>query len=180
MNLEKHQILDIHEVSPEEFFELIDRNREHLAQGFPTTIRLCSSIQKTAELVETYQEWHDNIKGFSFFIKNKELDKFVAHVNIKNIDQKLKKCELGYFADKDFTGQGITSSAVDHIVTYCFEKLQMNKIFICTDPHNIGSQKVALSNGFKKEGVLREEFRHPDGRLLDVVYFGKLRSEHHT
>ena len=99
---------------------------------------------------------------------------FVLSFNSKNI----KKCELGYFIAENETGKGLISKFTSEVVTYCFDILQMNKIFLRIAPDNIRSQKVATHNGFKKEGLLREEYKGFQDKLEDVMYFGLLKADY--
>ena len=117
-------------------------------------------------------------RSFSFFIKNIQTDSLVGLVNIKNIDATIKKCEIGYFISELCAGKGIVSKFTSEVVTFCFEELQINKVFLRVAPENIGSQKVAIKNGFLKEGVLREEYLGFQDVYEDVMYFGLLKTEY--
>jgi ribosomal-protein-alanine N-acetyltransferase len=61
--------------------------------------------------------------------------------------------------------------AVDH----AFSVLGMKKVYARVDPDNTASISVLESCGFQQEGLLRQDFRTGDGRVLDVCTFGKLR-----
>ena len=83
-----------------------------------------------------------------------------------------------YFIDTDFEGKGIISKAVSEVISFCFNELKMNKIFICTSKINFGSQQIALKNGFVQEGTLRQEFKNGEGILEDINYYGLLKSDY--
>jgi RimJ/RimL family protein N-acetyltransferase len=51
----------------------------------------------------------------------------------------------------------------------------MKKVYARVDPDNTASISVLESCGFQQEGLLRQDFRTGDGRVLDVCTFGKLR-----
>jgi len=55
--------------------------------------------------------------------------------------------------------------------------LELKKIFLRIAPENIGSNQVALKNGFELEGVLKCGFRRGDGVLIDVNYYGLVNEE---
>jgi ribosomal-protein-serine acetyltransferase len=168
----------ITDILSEEFYELIRRNESHIEKTFPVTLNNCSSAQKTADFIEKCKEAEVNGTGYYFYVRNIESEKLIGYVAIKNIDQKIAKCELAYFVDKDFVKIGVTSVAVGKVIDFCFGDLKMNKVFISTSPINIASQNVAIKHGFQKEGLLREEFKNGQGILEDIVYFGLLRSEY--
>ena len=77
----------------------------------------------------------------------------------------------------EYQGKGITSKMVSETLDFCFNTLNMNKVFICTSKINKASQQIALKHHFKQEGILREEFKSSEGTLEDIVYFGLLKSE---
>lgn len=159
------------------FFELVNRNRDHLKTGFPYTVKACSNLEKTKKFLDRAIKMQQRKKGYYFYIFDTQQSKLVGLINIKNINRKIPMCELGYFIDKNLQGKGIVSKGVRVLVKFCFEQMKMNKIFICTDPDNKASQKVALKNGFVQEGILRNEFKDPNGNVHDVVYFGLLKDD---
>jgi len=53
----------------------------------------------------------------------------------------------------------------------------LKKIYTRTGIDNIGSKGFAIKNKFNQEGFLRNEFRLDNGKLIDLVYFGKLKHE---
>jgi ribosomal-protein-serine acetyltransferase len=164
-------------VDPTAFFNLVNRNREHLKTGFPYTVRACKNLEKTKSFIQKAISTQERKKGYHFYILDTVQHKLIGFINIKNINRKIPMCELGYFIDENFQGKGIISKGVAVIVKFCFEQMKMNKIFICTDPFNMASQQVALKNGFVKEGILRNEFKAPDGTVHDVIYFGLLKED---
>jgi ribosomal-protein-serine acetyltransferase len=168
----------IESVLPEEFYTLIENNRLHIESTFPVTIANCSNLEKTIEFIEKNKRKQNEKDGFYFYLRAVESHQLIGYVCIKNIDLKILKCELAYFIDKNFEGKGIITKAVSEVIAYCFDTLQMNKVFICTSKINAASQQIALKHGFQKEGVLRQEFKNGHAILEDIVYFGLLKSEY--
>lgn len=165
-------------VLPQEFYNLVQSNREHIRKTFPVTLSACEDLQRTAQFLLDASNKEKTGDGFHFFIRNCESDKLMGYICIKKIDKNIMKCELAYFIDRQFEGMGIISLAVEDILAICFSALNMNKVFICTSLENIGSQKIAVKNGFKHEGILRQEFKNGDGILEDINYYGLLKAEY--
>jgi RimJ/RimL family protein N-acetyltransferase len=42
-------------------------------------------------------------------------------------------------------------------------------------PDNLASCKVLENCGFQREGLLRQDFRTHDGRLIDLYLYGRLK-----
>ena len=100
----------------------------------------------------------------------------MAVVLVKNIDWRIPKCELGYFIDQSKEGKGIMTVLVNNTLAYCFDELKMEKVFLRISLENMASIKIAEKTGFEKEGLLRKEFKTETGELIDVLYYGKVKS----
>ena len=170
----------IEDVSAEEFFMLVNKNKNHIQKTFPVTLANSDSLKKAEGFMAVNLEKEKNNEGFYFFARDIKTNDLIGYLCVKTIDYRISKCELGYFTDEDFQGKGITSKMVSDALDFSFNELKLNKVFICTSKINTASQQIALKHHFKQEGILREEFKSSDGTLEDVVYFGLLKSEYNT
>ncbi|HEY7525894.1 MAG TPA: GNAT family protein [Candidatus Limnocylindria bacterium] len=60
---------------------------------------------------------------------------------------------------------------------YAFDELGANRVALKTDLRNERSQAAIARIGGVREGVLREQFRMPDGYMRSSVYFSILAAE---
>ena len=178
MKFENWKTVTIENILPKEFFELIQKNKNHIHNTFPVTVANCLDLEKTTNFITENIEKENNKEGYYFYIRNLETNKLIGYVCIKNVRKDVMKCEFAYFIDNDFERQGIISKVVSQTIALCFDELEMNKVFICTSKANKASQQIALKYGFQQEGILREEFKNHEGILEDVVYFGLLKSDY--
>jgi len=156
-------------------FNVIEKNRERLITYFPKTSRSIKDLETTKKFIKQKVKQGLQKEQFCFVIALKSNAEIIGMVMIKNIDWTIPKGELAYFIDEDFEGMGIMSSAVKWVVEFCFEQLEMEKLYIKFNPENTGSRKVAINNGFEKEGFLKREFRTGNGKLTDVERYGLLK-----
>ena len=170
----------IEHVLPEEFFKLIDKNKNHIGKTFPVTLANSDSLKKAEDFLAVSLDKEKNNEGFYFYARDNKTNDLIGYLCVKSIDYRISKCELGYFVDEDYQGKGITSKMVSDALDFCFKELMLNKVFICTSEINLASQRIALKHNFKQEGILRDEFRNGDGELQNTVYFGLLKSEYNT
>jgi ribosomal-protein-serine acetyltransferase len=170
----------INNILPEEFYYLIEKNKIHIEKTFPVTLSHCPNLEKTRQFIAFNQDKENHKEGYYFYPRDIKTNALIGYLCVKSIDTNKAKCELGYFVDEDFQGKGITSRLVSETLDFCFNTLNMNKVFICTSKINKASQQIALKHHFKQEGILREEFKSADGTLEDVVYFGLLKSEYNS
>ncbi|NHM07861.1 GNAT family N-acetyltransferase [Flavobacterium sp. CYK-4] len=171
-------IEDSKHIYPEEFFHMVQKNLDHISATFPITVKACTTLPKTQEFLNKNRRKQNENQGYYFYLRNTKTQKLIGYLCVKNINRHIRKCELAYFIDKDFQGQGITSEAVAKTVNFCFEVMKMNKVYICTSKVNAASQRIATKLGFKHEGLLREEFKNGQAILEDINYYGLLRSEY--
>jgi ribosomal-protein-serine acetyltransferase len=169
----------IENILPEEFYKLIDKNKNHIGKTFPVTLANSDSLDKAQNFIKTSIEKEINKDGFHFYARDIKSNHLIGYLCVKTIDYRISKCELGYFTDEDYQGKGITSKMVSDALDFCFNELMLNKVFICTSEVNVASQRIALKHNFKQEGILRDEFRNGDGELQNSVYFGLLKSEYY-
>jgi len=180
MSLTDWKIERIDNILPEEFYNLIEKNKIHIGKTFPVTLANSDSLQKAEHFLKISIQKEENKEGYHFYARDIKTNTLIGYLCVKTIDYRISKCELGYFVDEDFQGKGITSKMVAEALDFCFNTLMLNKVFICTSEVNWASQRIALKHNFKQEGILRDEFRNGDGELQNTVYFGLLKSEYNT
>lgn len=168
----------IEKILPEQFYRLIDKNRQHIEKTFPVTLVNSDTLTKAVSFMAVSIDKEKKNEGYHFYARDSETNALIGYLCVKNIDTRISKCEFGYFIDEDFQGKGIISKMVSDALDFCFNELLMNKVFICTSEVNFASQRVALKHNFRQEGILRDEFRNGDGTLENTVYFGLLKSDY--
>lgn len=101
-------------------------------------------------------------------------EKIVGGIGIKINYHRKFIGELGYFIDEKYWGKGIVSRAVKLIEDICFKKLKLKRIEILMRPENIASEKVAIKNGYLKEGRMRKAIKGRDGEIKDCYLYAKV------
>ncbi len=91
-------------------------------------------------------------------------------------DKQHHRAELGYDLWPDYWGQGLMPEALQALIRYGFEEMDLNRVEATTHIENQRSQRVLAKLGFDREGVLREYYCR-DGIYSDQVQFSLLRKE---
>ena len=86
------------------------------------------------------------------------------------------RARIGYWLAKPYWGRGLMTKAVARYVDYAFAELDVVRITAEVFDWNEASARVLQKAGFTQEGRLRKH-REKDGTLVDVRYFGLLRSD---
>jgi RimJ/RimL family protein N-acetyltransferase len=84
--------------------------------------------------------------------------------------------ELGYWLAEPFWNKGIMTQAVQLIVEYAFENLNLYRIYAEPDEGNDASVRVLEKAGFQYEGRLKTS-AYKDGKFLDQLLFAKVKSQ---
>ena len=93
-----------------------------------------------------------------------------------HIDNKSHVFELRRIAISD-KGRGYGREAINGIIKYAFEHLNMNKLWLDVYPDNIKGINLYESLGMHRDGVLRQNYLSERGYLDQIVY-SLLRSEY--
>jgi len=83
--------------------------------------------------------------------------------------------EIGIIMRPDAAGRGVASKALNLVVAYGFETLDLHRIAADIDPDNTASLNLFLRNGFEREGLLRGNWKTHLG-IRDTVMLAKLRN----
>ena len=78
---------------------------------------------------------------------------------------------LGYWLDEPYWGKGYMSEAVQAVLNYGFNELQLSLITANCYPHNKRSQQVLKRNGFIYEGVLHQAELTYNGNIFDHLCY---------
>lgn len=87
-----------------------------------------------------------------------------------------KRAEIGYELDDTYWGQGYALEALQAILAYGFEILQLIRIAAVVYVENKASQKLLIKAGFQEEGLLRKHMIQ-NGVAHDTILYSLLKEE---
>ncbi len=113
-------------------------------------------------------------------VADRETDRLIGVVGLPRMLR--ASGEIGYWAHPDTRGRGATTEAVALLVRHAFAPADsggpdLQRLFIKAAEGNVGSQRVALRNGFVRTGTERRSERLRDGSWTDCALFDLLRDE---
>jgi ribosomal-protein-alanine N-acetyltransferase len=87
------------------------------------------------------------------------------------------RAEIFYMLNSDeHKGKGVMSEAMDEVLKYGFEKMNLQRVEAFISPENIPSIKLVQKYNFVKEGHLREHY-FKNNKLEDSLVFSLLKRE---
>lgn len=160
------------------YYAVGQKNRQHLQRYEADNVILTAKNEQEAEALvqELAADWAAR-KCFFLGAWDKLSGEFVAQVYIGVVNWDTPEFEIGFFVDQDHEGQGYVTESVRAALDFVFEHLQAQRVSLRCNATNLRSQRVAERCGFTREGLLRQERRHPDGSFSDSLIYGLLRRE---
>ncbi|MFF2244884.1 GNAT family N-acetyltransferase [Arthrobacter sp. NPDC058130] len=148
------------------------RNREHLApweprrsEDFFTANRQAASIESKLGLF---------IAGSDVPWVLVEDSRIVGVMNVSGIVRgPFLSAHLGYWVDKDMTGRGIGSAALEFAVHAARTELGLHRLQAATLPHNAASQRILKRAAFEEIG-LAPRYLQIAGSWQDHVLFQRI------
>jgi [ribosomal protein S5]-alanine N-acetyltransferase len=154
------------------------RNREHFRNAGPkvTDDYFTISYQRLRLSKEADLVSQGIFLRFYLFLRD-DAGGPIGDISISQIARGImQSCVLGYKIDRDHTGRGLMTEAVDGTVKLAFTQLGLHRVEANIMPSNIASQRVVEKLGFEREGYSRR-FLKIDGDWQDHVRYAKLGDE---
>jgi ribosomal-protein-alanine N-acetyltransferase len=112
----------------------------------------------------------NNKKSIHWMICLKDNPKAIGIIRFNNFRPTDHRAEIGCMMLPEFQGKGLVSEAIQRIVDFGFNELQLNTIEATILPENSSSQKLVLRNNFIQEAHFRD-YRFFNSRYQDVYIF---------
>lgn len=133
---------------------------------------------------QSQQKWfEDNVKSsnipLSIFVKEDGDAKKLAiagTVGLYNFNYRHQRATWRVRLSSDFQGKGLAFEAINMVLDYGFNTLNLNKIVSDSFADNLAIVKLSAKLGFTNEGVVRAHYFHQGG-FKDAINFGLLRED---
>ena len=126
---------------------------------------------------ENYVEEISEEEGAAYFLIEYQSEN-AGTISLHGIKNDYGRGEFGISIYPDFHNKGIGTKAVQMIVTYAFETLNLHKVRGGHLEHNPASRRVMEKAGFQEEGTERD-YKYVDGEWKNVTWMGILESEYY-
>ena len=174
-------------------FPILETERLILRRVLPSDVKEMFELRSNPEtmkyiprpLVTNYDEALAHIKmmedkietneGINWAITLKGDDKMLGVIGHYRIKPEHYRAEVGYMILPEYHGKGITTEAVQCVVDYGFNTMQLHSIEGVIDPENEASERVLQKCGFVKEAHFKENEFY-DGKFIDAVVYSKLKT----
>ncbi|MFK7951156.1 MAG: GNAT family N-acetyltransferase [Saprospiraceae bacterium] len=133
-----------------------------------------------AALAQSKKLFVDNRFDFRLWdIIEKSSDDVIGHCGFHHWEKRYNRAELGYFLNETARNKGYMKEAIQALINFGFENMDLNRIEAFIAPQNSPSIGVVKHLKFTKEGLLREHHKI-NGQFYDSFVFRLLKSEYET
>lgn len=146
------------------------RNRAHLEPWEPRRSREFFTRAYWSRQLEGARAEYQRDSGARFLLSPRsEPDRYIGVANLSNIVRgAFQACHLGYSLDVECQGQSYMHEALQRVVTFAFEDLQLHRVMANYQPQNERSARVLERLGFVREGYA-QDYLYIDGAWRDHV-----------
>jgi len=117
-----YQIVPLQANSGANLHELVQNNIPQIRTYFPGMISDTDTLEKSKNFCTTTVKKAASMEYLAYLIQDTRTKKSIGLVDVKRLDMRVPKAELGYFIIKPYEGQGITTRAVNLVSEYLAEK----------------------------------------------------------
>ena len=165
--------------------EYCERNREHLSRWEPFRPEEYFTISFwRQQLLAAREEFLSGQSVRSFLVerdpKARDGGRSGPVIGVANLTQivrgVLQAGSLGYSLDEASEGKGLMTEALEALIGYAFDELELHRIMANYIPANDRSAAVLERLGFEREGFARR-YLYIDGAWRDHVLTARLRDE---
>lgn len=121
------------------------------------------------------KEQRENDHSLLFAIILNEGKRHIGNIKIGPIHEHYRHADVSYFiGDKRFGNKGIATEAIRLVCEFGFQELKLHRIEAGAYAAAVGSWKALEKNGFRREGIFKEQVTF-NGKYMDVYRYGLLR-----
>lgn len=140
--------------------------------NFPPWTKIEQAQQMLNDTLEAYQDG----SGLRLGIERKADQTLIGACSLFQFHETSRRAEIGYLLGRPHWGFGYMHEALQALLDYAFNRMNLNRLEADIDPRNLASAKTLERLGFKREGHLRERWIVGD-EITDTWLYGLLRRE---
>ena len=158
-----------------------DANDVFSIKGDPTFHQLqhChKNIEETINWLKYLQNIYKDNDVYHWGLELKSNKKIIGEIYQVRHFNEYKRFDVAYSINKNYWNNGYATEALSSIIKYLIKTVGYNRIEANHYIDNPASGKVMEKAGMKKEGTLRQYYKHwKNGKFIDVVFYSTIRDD---
>lgn len=136
-----------------------------------------AAMETSEEVAAFIERENESSTSYAFAIRRTADDILIGTVGLYDIAWANRTAWVGVgIGDRDNWGKGYGSEAMELVIRYAFDELNLHRLQLTVIAYNPRAQEMYEKLGFVREGVYRE-FIERDGARHDLLLYGLLRPE---
>lgn len=132
------------------------------------------AVAEVEEQIRNFNNGYNNGTLLVWAITLKENpSKLIGSIGFYRTDFANHRAEIGYMLHPAYWRKGLVSEALNQIITFGFNEMQLHSISANINPNNDASRQILLKHGFEKEAYFKEDY-YFQGKFLDSEIYGLL------
>lgn len=140
-------------------------------------ISKCNNLPEAKQFIDKINNGIKNNEWIYWGITEKNDETLIGTICLWNISKENFRAEIGYALHPDFHGKGFMSEAMEVVLDYGFNKLDLHSIEAHVHPRNQPSINLLQKKGFIEEGHFKENVFF-NGKFLDTAVYSLLNKQH--
>jgi RimJ/RimL family protein N-acetyltransferase len=142
------------------------------------TFQKIKSKERFSQFIAHSIEMSKSGSEYTFTIINKPTGKMIGGTSFLDISSENRSLEIGRtWIAPQLQGTGLNTEVKYIMLKYCFEEMQLGRVFFKTDSGNMRSSKALEKIGAVYEGTLRNHMLREDGSYRHSAYYSIIDSE---
>jgi RimJ/RimL family protein N-acetyltransferase len=133
-------------------------------------------LAQARTLLREIRERYRSGEGIQLGVERNSDGTLIGTCTLFHFHPQSRRAELGYVLGRPYWRQGYMHEALQRLLRYAFEELDLIRLEADIDPRNESSERALLRLGFVKEGYMRERWIVGEA-VSDSALFGLLRRE---
>ncbi len=135
---------------------------------------LAKTVDDAASVIEMITGFTKKNERINWAVTEKGADKLIGIIGYVNIKPESLRAEVGYVLHQDNIQKGIGYEALQAVLQYGFNSMNLHSVEAIIRPENTGSIKLIEKAGFVREGYFKDYIFH-NGKFWDETVYSMIR-----
>lgn len=114
------------------------------------------NIEETKRIIDYWVTRYESENFYNWVIELKDINEVIGGIEVVEVDNIKKACEIGYCISSKYWNKGITTEAFNAVMKYLFEDVGVDIIYAMHDVRNVASGEVMRKCNMIYKGTLRK------------------------
>jgi len=137
--------------------------------------RYATERSQVVEMLETIDKSINSGEGINWAVTLKGDDTIIGMVGYVRFVKNHYRAEIGYMLHTPHHGKRITDEAMNAVIAYGFDVLQLHSIEAIVNYENVASKKILERNGFSNDALFKD-YLFLAGRFVDANVYSLVKN----